>query len=563
MSERVAEPESSQPNRPGVPPRALTIHIASEADLRRRLSLLTLARLGVATVLLAIVMAFSPVPGVTPTSSGVLGVVIALYAASLGYALGLRRMDLRVLARIQIGIDLAAWTALVYVTGGPTSPLSFFFGLSGLTAALVLGDSAARTTSVLAVATYGVLMVTMTYGIVPPLADAIHRADPSRPELALQLVTNTVGILLIAALGGSLASRVSRAGGALAKAEASHAALSGLYEDVLRSIPAAILTVAPNGMIDSANPQASVLFERPVEALLGEPIASVLPFLANDAFRAGGEPRVGDEVLATVSQRPHIAYRAAPLYDRAGQAHGGLVVIEDRSTVESMRDAMQHAERLAVLGRLAAGLAHEIRNPLGAISGCVELVRENASLPDEDRTLLATVVREAARLNRLVSDMLTFARPRAPELAPTDLRALVLEVVTLANADVPRVRITVHHATDDAAPIVADVDAGQIRQVLWNLVRNAMQASPADGTIEVGLALRAEGIELWVDDDGMGIAPHMRERIFDVFYSERERGTGLGLAIVKQIVAAHRGRIEVVPRDPAGTRFLVRLPRRD
>jgi two-component system sensor histidine kinase PilS (NtrC family) len=550
-------PESqATPNQP------LAVTAAGAADLRRRLVLLTLARLAVATILLGIVTGFSPSPGVSPTSRGVLGVVVALYAASLGYAFGLRsKLDLRLLAWVQIGLDLAAWTALVYVTGGPVSPLSFFFGLSTLTAALVLGDNAARNTAVIAIATYGMLMVTMTYGIIAPLSDAVHRPEPSRPELALQLVTNSVGILLIAALGGSLASRVTRAGGALARSEASRAALAALYEDVLRSIPVALVTVAPDGRIDSANPQASTLFDRPVEKLLGASAHEILPFLPPDAFRAGNPPSIGDEVLAGPPQRPRITYRAAPLYDKTGAAHGGLVVIEDRSAVESMREAMQRAERLAVLGRLAAGLAHEIRNPLGAISGCVELVREGSALTNEDRDLLGTVLRETERLNRLVSDMLQFARPRAPEKTPTDVRALAREVVTLAKAES---KAPIEFAGGDhdgeETPLIASLDAGQVRQVLWNLVRNASHVSPIDQPVVVTVCRKDGFVELCVDDAGPGIPEETRNRIFDVFYSETERGTGLGLAIVKQLVESHGGTVDVLARDGGGTRFAVRFP---
>src|SRR5262249_33590196 len=156
----------------------------------------------------------------------------------------------------------------------------------------------------------------------------------------------------------------------------------------------------------------------------------------------------------------------------------------------ALREAVGRAERLAVLGRLAAGVAHEIRNPLGAISGCVELVREGASLGPEDRELLATVVREGARLNDLVTGMPACPRPRPPQRVPTDLCALAREVARLADGPGARVALAV-----EAPEILATVDPAQTRQVLWNLVRNACQVSPAGGTVEINVRAAAAAIE--------------------------------------------------------------------
>jgi signal transduction histidine kinase len=322
----------------------------------------------------------------------------------------------------------------------------------------------------------------------------------------------------------------------------------------------ALLTCSADGVIQGANPGAEALFAVPVAELLGARVTEWLPFLPADAFAAEREPRVGDATLERVPSRPRVAYRAAPLYDRQGRARGGLVVVEDRSSAEALREAVQRAERLAVLGRLAAGLAHEIRNPLGAISGGVELVREGGAASAEDRELLATVTREVARLNDLVNDMLTFARPRAPERVPTDLAALAREVVALSGVR-GTVRVRVRDDAEGEREVRATVDPGQVRQVLWNLLRNAEKVSPEDADVEVGVRETDAGVELSVCDRGPGVAPELRDRIFDAFYTEQTRGTGLGLAIVKQIVDEHRGAVSVRTREGGGSEFVVVLPR--
>jgi signal transduction histidine kinase len=255
-----------------------------------------------------------------------------------------------------------------------------------------------------------------------------------------------------------------------------------------------------------------------------------------------------------------VSYHSAPLTDHTAAVRGGLVVVDDRSREERLRVAVEQAERFAVLGRLAAGLAHEIRNPLGAISGCVELVRETASLSPEERNLLVTAGRDVGRLNQLVTDMLQFARPRPPELMPTDLAALAREVVTMARtSDGPESNVELKVGGD--ASVVTMADGNQVRQVLWNLVRNAVQASRRGGAVEVEVRGGEAEAEIAVLDRGPGVAPELRERLFDAFYSGTARGTGLGLAMVKRIADAHGGRVEVRDREGGGSVFSVLIPR--
>ena len=390
-------------------------------------------------------------------------------------------------------------------------------------------------------------------------AATVTVCDADGIEATYQMVVTVTAIVLVTAIGGTLADRLVLTGDALVRSEVSRASLARLYEDVVRSIPVAIVTFDAAGRVDGANPMATQLLGLEGAQLLGEDVRAVLPFI--DALGSvEGATAAGDATLETSSGAIPVSYHSAPLTDHTAAVRGGLVVVDDRSREERLRVAVEQAERFAVLGRLAAGLAHEIRNPLGAISGCVELVRETAALTPEERNLLVTAGRDVGRLNQLVTDMLQFARPRPAELMPTDLAALAREVVTMARtSDGPESNVELRVGGD--ASVVTMADGNQVRQVLWNLVRNAAQASRRGAAVEVEVRGAEHEAEIAVLDRGPGVAPELRGRLFDAFYSGTARGTGLGLAMVKRIADAHGGRVEVRDREGGGSVFSVVIPR--
>jgi two-component system sensor histidine kinase PilS (NtrC family) len=235
---------------------------------------------------------------------------------------------------------------------------------------------------------------------------------------------------------------------------------------------------------------------------------------------------------------------------------GHVVLVDDITEIQRMRERVARDERLVAAGRLAASMAHEIRNPLASLSGSLQLIR------DEHPSRLADLaVSEAERLNRLVENFLGFAR--APRVDPVelDVHAVATEVCDAFRRD-PRFAGKVDaHCTGRAA--LAQVDGDRLRQTLWNLVINGAQAMPRGGvvTLDVEPAEEPAGACVRVSDQGVGIPAADRDRVFDPFYSTRTGGTGLGLAVVDQIVRAHGGRISVQARAGGGTQFEIFLPR--
>jgi len=242
---------------------------------------------------------------------------------------------------------------------------------------------------------------------------------------------------------------------------------------------------------------------------------------------------------------------AGSLAERLRVTGGQLALAEERA---------DHAERLAALGRVAAALAHEIRNPLGSISGSIQLLRVNRALTPEDQRLCAIIVREASRLNDLVTDMMNLSRPQRPMLACVDAAVTAREVVELAGQSGRGVSdVFVRYTGSERAPITAD--AAQLRQLIWNLVRNAVQASSAGSevTVTVSTDARSGQAELCVRDHGVGLTEDAKERIFDAFFTTRAQGTGVGLAVVKRIADDHGFSIGVESESGHGATFTVGL----
>jgi two-component system, NtrC family, sensor histidine kinase PilS len=537
----------------------------TDSQQRQRFVWLAAARVLVCTVIFGGTVAVYIAEGASldgPTPRLLLAVIIAIYLASLVYVLQVRKSTsprIETLTAVSIALDLLAWTMLAYATGGASSPLSTFFGLSTLTAALVLGGNATLWTAVCGLGLYGILALCMTSGILDPPADQ-RMMQPNPIETTYQMVVTVTSVVLITAIGGSLADRLVFTGDALVRAEVSRASIARLYEDVLRSIPVAIVTFDAQGRVDSVNPMAVEMLGFEGASIIGTDVHEVLPFLPRHVLELGGASAAGDTTMDTTNGNIPVAFHCAPLYDHLTSARGGVVVVDDRSQEERLRYAVEQAERFAVLGRLAAGLAHEIRNPLGAISGCVELVRETANLDVEERKLLATVSGDVGRLNKLVTDMLQFARPRAPELQPTDLVILASEVMIMAkSSDGPESKVVIALGGDSSVPALAD--GNQVKQVLWNLLRNASQASLSGSEVRIEVRTVGDDVEIAVLDRGPGVAKELRERLFETFYSGTARGTGLGLAIVKRIADAHGGHVEARERDGGGSAFVFTIPK--
>lgn len=530
----------------------------SAAPNRERLQWLVAFRVGVVTLLFGGVLGLAlhaqrPLDAFTPRA--LVGLVIAAYAASALFGGWLLRPGpTRANAIAQLAFDFLLTTALVYLSGAAGSVFTVLFGITVLEAAITLGSAAARITAGLALCVHLTLGYLVASGLLLPPPDQDPRQyalDVS--ELGFALLSNGVAVLLVAALAGSLSERLARAGGKLEAAEASAERLARMNADIVGSMSAGLVTLDAHDHVRSANPAAlAILGLADATEMVGAPLDRWLPDARAEGRRETEGRRADGRALL-------IGFTRTPLARGDG---GSLVLFQDLTELRELRVQAERAERHAVLGRLASGLAHEIRNPLGSISGSVQLVREAPALDDEDKHLLGVVLDEVERLNDLVTTMLDVGRTREVRTEPADLAQIARDLVSMARGDTTLARVRLELEAPSTLPVT--LDTHQVRQVLWNLLKNAVQASPPSGTVWLrARATRVDGVAGWeveVEDEGPGVPVVDRARLFDMFWSKRSHGIGLGLALVKQITEAHGGRVVVTEGARGGALFRVEVP---
>jgi two-component system, NtrC family, sensor histidine kinase PilS len=463
--------------------------------------------------------------------------IAAVYVVTIGISLALRwRTAQAVIAYVQIALDVAVAAAVVACTGGTESVFVFMFSLGVVNGAILLFRRGALA---------GVGLAAVGYVV------AVLGVGGAPVSWAVVLVhCSAFGFTGI--LAAYLAEQLRTTAERLAARESDLAAITALHHSVVESLTSGLVTLDPARRITYMNSAAERITGFALRDVRARPVDEVVVFPT-----AGGREEV--DFVNARGERLRLGYTVFPLRGREGQEMGTAAIFQDLTLLRTMETAMQRSARLADLGQVAAGLAHELRNPLASVSGSVELLRARAPAGGDERRLLDIVLREAERLDQLVSAFLNYARPPPLRRQRTDLAGLLGETLDVFAQDPDAGKVTVARAL---APARVDCDADQIRQVVWNLVRNAAQARSgmgSGGRIDVSCGGEPGGGWFRVADDGPGIPPADRERIFLPFHTTKERGTGLGLAIVHRIVDEHGGRIEVDASASGGTAFVVHL----
>lgn len=470
------------------------------------------------------------------------------------------------LAYFQIIWDIFFVTALLLVSGGISSPFSFLYLLSVVNASVLLSRREALYTASLCGILYGALIDFQYYGFLAPLGLNQTQAHLyGSGYLFYTIFVNIASFYLMAFLTGYLAEKAVRSEQALAEKASDFEDLARLHGAIVADMSSGLLMLDHDRKVRVFNASAESLTGLPHEGVvdrsLGEVLPEFLPMVNTLRSReeitlmlADGVPRI-------------LGCTSTPLTDRDGHEVGIIIIFQDVTELKKMAAELKRADRLAAIGELSARIAHEIRNPLAAISGSVQLIAQGGSVREDDRKLLDIVMRESERLNGLIRDFLAYARPQQPQRVSVPLTRLVEDLRLMMRSDPRFARTEVRLDLPEEFTVM--VDADQFMQVLWNIVCNSADAMPEGGTLTIGatrliatteLADGAPWAEITLADTGSGIPDEELKNIFEPFHTTKPAGSGLGLATVYRIVEGHGGHVRVESTPGAGTRFFIYVP---
>jgi two-component system sensor histidine kinase PilS (NtrC family) len=530
----------------------------STFDERNWLAWLVKVRILILTFLLGIQLAISEL---TPTRLPLrlfLSTILLWYTLSLFYIVLLSFwQEHRLQASLQVLTDLIMVSLVVHETGGWDSSLNFLYPLVIIVAGILLPRVWAQLVAAMAFILYGTVLELNYYGVVPSYCTT----HPELKALRGIILVNLFAFLAVAYLAGQLVAKLRQARVQLKDASGALEDLQILHENIIQSVSSGLITTGLDGRITLVNNAAQRLLERTPDQLLGKPVAGLfLDALPNAESNTHAEVRF--DTVGTFRKTARV--RVAALVGPERGTLGYVYALDDLTEIRRLEREVRMQDRLAAVGRLAAAIAHEIRNPLTSIAGSVSMLSGIPEMNEEHRRLLEIVTRESQRLNGIISEFLTYSRGKQYHFEKVDLVRLLEDTLTLIRhrmtAENTGITIESGFALGEAWALA---DGDKIKQVFWNFAENAVRAMRDGGTLKVSIERQGDDWQVSFADTGTGMTAQQTEKIFEPFQSNFEGGTGLGLAVVYQIVQAHEGRVWARSKPGQGTTLILRLRRLD
>ncbi len=479
--------------------------------------------------------------------------IVSLYVLTIIYVLLIQRTKRMVLfAYSQLIFDVLAEIALIYITGGIESWFSFTLILTVLSSSIVLNQRAGYIVASMSCILYGTLLDLQFYGLIP----ITYEETMLEKQFLYNIFIHTISLYVTAYLAGYLSSRLEETVVKLAEKDTNLRDLEIFNMKVIESLPSGLVTTDVEGKVLIFNRAAEKITGTAKDDIIGRTIEHALPFLKIPIMEGRRE-----EVLNRDNyDKKIIGMHISILRDISGRETGFICIFQDLTILKELEEEMKNKEKWAAIGELSANIAHEIRNPLASLRGSIEMLREG-KIPEKHRDkLMGIAINETERLNTIVTDFLTYSRPKPLDIQNVDLNALLSDTLELLrNRAQDMGDIIVLQECEGA--LLVSLDPLKIRQVFWNLGINALEAIEKDGKLTVSTRETQDKVSIFFSDTGPGMSKDDLEKIFYPFHTTKERGTGLGLSIAHRIVEEHQGRIMVTSNPGSGTTFEIILPR--
>lgn len=484
-------------------------------------------------------------------------------------------------AYLQIFFDVLFETGIVYITGGVESIFTFTYIATIISAGILLFRRGAFLAASISIIFYGVLIDLQFYRILPiPMSMQFPYSRVDASVIYYNIFLNACAFYLVAFLSGYLSESLKKTHQRLQQTSHDLNELQAFHHNILQSMQSGVLTTDLFGRITSYNRAAETITGYALGQVYGKYLDEIFPdldgkaIIENFSTHAGLIRRVETKMLTRASSQVYLGFSLSPFLDNQSKISGLIGIFQDLTELRAMQEQIARTDRLVAIGQLAAGVAHEIRNPLASISGSIQLLRSELTLNPENKALVEIILRESARLDRILSDFLSYARPRPLTFAKSDImHDVIFPTINLLKRDerFAAEKFTIQVDSEPNFPKFV-CDAQQLQQVIWNLCLNALQAMPQGGVLRLQTSL--EMLDKWelntpekidvgviiVSDTGEGMDDDTLRHIFHPFYTTKASGTGLGLAIVHSIIKNHHGTIRVKSLPHQGARFEVVLP---
>jgi two-component system sensor histidine kinase PilS (NtrC family) len=503
------------------------------------------------------------------------GLIAGTYFLTILYSLLLHRVrNLRGYIYVQLFFDLLLETVLVASTGGIDSPFSPFYIITILSGGILLDRKSGILAGAVAGAFFGATVDVQYFKLISGLAPNPY----SGMETLYLFFLNMVAYLTVAYLGGSLAENLRQTRERLVEKTAGLADLKAFHENVVRSISSGVMTADAQGRVTSLNRAAQEILGFTESEVVHRYWWDVLDAEdlreAIEGVTVSGRPLRLDRNARKKSGMPILlGMTVSPLLDSGGQETGAVWAFQDLTRIKEMEDEIKRKKWLATIGEMAAGIAHEIRNPLASISGAMQVINSDANLDRDSRYLMEIGLKESERLNGIITSFLHYTRPAPLNRKPGDLHRLLNETLDLLQKSPEwNDRIALVKSYSDE-PFRLELDLDQMTQVFWNLGINAVQAMEAGGKLEVvtqrivpkrlsDRMVRSDSpwIRIAFMDTGSGVPEEAKEKVFYPFFTTKDKGSGLGLCIVHRIIEDHGGRIHLDSTVGKGTTINLFLP---
>jgi two-component system sensor histidine kinase PilS (NtrC family) len=475
--------------------------------------------------------------------------------------------NIRLNIYIQSLSDVSLITGLVYVTGGIESIYSVLYPLVIIYSTLFLAGRGGLISASVGSIFYGLLLDLEYYGLIQPIYTRDYDYNYEAGYIFSRIVIHIISFYIIALLTSFAVKQEKRARDLLEEKESAFDQLDLLHKSIIESVDSGILTIDLNDNIKSFNKGAEEITGFLRFEIINKKLDDVFPVLSSmlnkeNQWKQGGRFEVTDSGKM-------LGCSVTPLVDSNRKKVGNTLIFQDLTVIKEMERKIERNKRLAFVGVMAAGLAHEIRNPLASISGPIQMLSKDLRLDETDRKLMQIILRGKDRLDGFVKDFLLLARPKPSERKDINVKVIIDDLLeSLRFSPEWREDIEVIKNLCNQTSIYGN--KAEIRQVIWNLISNAIQAMPEGGKlkIETGKVFNdtndtKEYLEIRISDNGCGFEEKNQDKVFEPFYTTKKNGTGLGLAIVNRIVESHMGKISIKSKPGKGTDCIVLLPRQE